>query len=177
MDNDLRFSESTRRKTLTKELQNKYKMSSTDEIFDNLENDYIEPMTNNETMTNINTMTTIKSQKMSIDSNEILDNAAKIPKASSEYWDNTKRRNLDTSIYTKNPSMIGGRGFGNIEKYDLYLNNIGLSTRQDNPDETPKNIDNDRIFLTNHNYNYDKFHVTETLPCGQDTRYLNKKMV
>lgn len=177
MDNDLRFSESTRRKTLAKELQNKYKMSSTDETFDNLENDQMDKMSNIETMNNINTMKNIKLQKMSIDNNEISNTAAKIPKASAEYWDNTKRRNLDTSVYTKNPNKKGGRGFGNVEKYDLYLNNVGLSTRQDNPDEKPRNIDEDRIFLTNHNYNYDKFHVTETLPCGQDTRYLNKKMI
>jgi hypothetical protein len=177
MDNDLRFSESTRRKTLAKELQNKYKMSSTDETFDNLENKQIDQMSNIETMNNINTMTNIKSQKMSIDNNEISDTAAKIPKSSAEYWDNTKRRNLDTAIYTNNPNMRGGRGFGNVEKYDLYLNNVGLATRQDNPDDKPRNVDEDRIFLTNHNYNYDKFHVTETLPCGQDTRYLNKKMI
>jgi len=102
---------------------------------------------------------------------------AKQLKESDEYWDNTKRHNLDTSFYTNNPNKMRGRGFGEINKYDLYLNGIGVSTRQLNPETNPRNIDNDRMFMTNHNYNYDKFHVTESLPCGQDTRYLNKKMV
>jgi len=31
--------------------------------------------------------------------------------------------------------------------------------------------------MTNHNYNYDKYHVPEELPCGNDTRILNKKMI
>ena len=30
--------------------------------------------------------------------------------------------------------------------------------------------------LTNHNFNNDRYHVTRNLPCGADTRYLNKKM-
>ena len=110
-----------------------------------------------------------------INLNSMSKNAAKIPKESEEYWDNTKRRNLNTAVYTENPSKIGGRGFGDIQNYDLFLNGIGLSTRQENPDIKPQNVENDRIFLTNHNYNYDKFRVTENLQCGNDTRYLNKK--
>ncbi len=116
---------------------------------------------------------------MSINSNEIdyRYTAAKIPKESEEYWDNTKRRNLDTSIYTNNPMKIQGRGFGNIDRYDLFLNGVGLATRQDNPDNKPQNIEDDRIFLTNHNFHYDKYHVPDSLPCGADTRYLNKNMI
>jgi hypothetical protein len=111
--------------------------------------------------------------------NNYINSAAKVPssKESEIYWDNTRRRNLDTAVYTDNPSKIGGRGFGDIPKYDLLLNGIGLSTRQDNPDIKPQNVDNDRIFMTNHNYNNPKFHVSEDLECGADTRYLNKKMI
>ena len=98
-------------------------------------------------------------------------------KESSEYWDNTKRRNLDTSIYTNNPTKIQGKGFGNIDRYDNLLNGIGLATRGENPDKNPRSVEDDRIFLTNHNYNYDKYHTTDMLPCGTDTRYLNKKMI
>jgi len=115
-----------------------------------------------------------------INLNTFSKNAAKTPKTPKEsetYWDNTRRRNLDTSVYTDNPSKIAGRGFGDIPKYDLFLNGIGLSTRQDNPDIKPQNIDDDRIFLTSQNYNYAKFHVTDDLQCGADTRYLNKKMI
>jgi len=113
----------------------------------------------------------------SINQNEIIDIAAKVSKVSPDYWDNTKRRNLDTSVYTNNPSKIQGRGFGDVNSYGLYLNGVGVSTRQDNPDEKPQNVEDDRIYLTNHNYHYDKHHVTEVLPCGHDTRYLNKKMI
>jgi hypothetical protein len=102
---------------------------------------------------------------------------SKLPKESSEYWDNTKRRNLDTSVYTNNPTKIQGRGFGNIDRYDNLLNGIGLATRGENPDKNPRSVEDDRIFLTNHNYNYDKYHTTDMLPCGTDTRYLNKKMI
>ena len=112
--------------------------------------------------------------------NNYMKSAAKIPssvKESEIYWDNTRRRNLDTSIYTDNPTKVGGRGFGDIPKYDLLLNGIGISTRQDNPNIKPQNVDNDRIFTTNHNYNNPKFHVSEQLDCGVDTRYLNKKMI
>ena len=98
-------------------------------------------------------------------------------KESSEYWDNTKRRNLDTSVYTNNPTKIQGRGFGNVSHYDNLLNGIGLATRGENPERNPRSVEDDRIFLTNHNYNYDKYHTTEMLPCGSDTRYLNKKMI
>jgi hypothetical protein len=102
---------------------------------------------------------------------------SKLPKESSEYWDNTKRRNLDTSVYTNNPTKIQGRGFGNIGRYDNLLNGIGLATRGENPEKNPRSVEDDRIFLTNHNYNYDKYHTTDMLPCGTDTRYLNKKMI
>ena len=98
-------------------------------------------------------------------------------KESSEYWDNTKRRNLDTSVYTNNPTKIQGRGFGNIGRYDNLFNGIGLATRGENPEKNPRSVEDDRIFLTNHNYNHDKYHTTEMLPCGSDTRYLNKKMI
>ena len=114
---------------------------------------------------------------MSINSNEISDTASKIPKASSEYWDNTKRRNLDTSAYTNNPMKAQGRGFGNVNSYDVFLNGVGTATRQDNPEMKPRNYEDDRIFMTNHNYQYEKYRVTESLPCGSDTRYLNKKMI
>ena len=182
LDNDLRYSESTRRKTLSKDLQLKYKMSSADETFDDLDEQSMIShqlmKSNNRLESDIETMSQVdESYKMSIANNEISDNAAKIPKASAEYWDNTKRRNLDTAIYTNNPNKMGGRGFGDVNKYDVYLNGVGLSTRQDKPDDKPRNVDNDRVFMTNHNYNYDKFHITENLPCGQDTRYLNKKMI
>lgn len=150
-DSELRFSDSTRRKSLNKTTINNYKSSSRDSTLDK------------------------ESEIMSINSNEIT--AAKIPKASEEYWDNTKRRNLDTSIYTTNPNKIQGRGFGEIDKYDLFLNNIGVSTRQENQEKNPRNVENDRIFFTMHNNNYDDHHVTEILPCGSDTRYLNKKMI
>lgn len=126
---------------------------------------------NSEIMNIINTDINLKLNKPSIKT------AAKIPKESIEYWDNTKRHNLDTAIYTNNPSKIGGRGFGDIDKYDLFMNGIGVSTRQDNPDIKPQNVDNDRIYLPNHNYNNDKFHVTADLQCGADTRYINKKLI
>ena len=109
--------------------------------------------------------------------NDINDNAAKILKTSSEYWDNTKRKNLDTSVYTDCANKIQGRGFGQIDSYGLLLNGIGVMTRQENPDLKPQNKDDDRLYLTNHNYNYDKQHVPGTLECGMDTRYLNKRMV
>ena len=117
----------------------------------------------------------LKSDKVNL--NAFPKTAAKVPKESEEYWDNTRRKNLDTAIYTNNPSKIGGRGFGDIDNYGLFMNGIGMSTRQDNPDIKPQNVDNDRIYLTNHNYNNDKFRVTENLQCGADTRYLNKKMM
>ena len=98
-------------------------------------------------------------------------------KESEEYWDNTKRKSLDTSSYINNPNKVQGNGFGNIAEYDLLFNGIGLSTRQNKPNEKPNNIDNDRLFLTNHNYNNDKYHVTSNLACGSDTRILNKKMI
>ena len=150
-DSELRFSDSTRRKSFNKTTIEKIKSNSRDSTLDT------------------------ESELMSINSNEIT--AAKIPKASSDYWDNTKRRNLDTSIYTNNPNKIQGRGFGEINNYDLFLNGVGVSTRQEQPDKNPRNIEDDRIFLTDHNNNYDAHRVTEILPCGSDTRYLNKKMI
>jgi hypothetical protein len=99
-------------------------------------------------------------------------------KESEEYWDNTKRKQLDTSTYINNPNKVQGNGFGNISEYNLFFNGIGLSTRQTKPDEKPNNIDNDRIFLTNHNYNNDKYHIISNLPRGgTDTRILNKKII
>jgi hypothetical protein len=177
-DNNLRFSESTRRNTLPKTTLNIYKNSSRDTSLDNLS-------ANNKLITNLVDidsnlrLKTLNSDDniMSINSNLIIDIAAKVSKESSEYWDNTKRRNLDTAIYTNNPQKIQGRGFGDIDSYDLFKNGVGTSTRQDSPDSKPQNKDDDRIFLTNHNYNYDKHHITENLSCGTDTRYLNKKML
>jgi len=130
----------------------------------------------------INTDSNLKlgNEQIQINLNNLSRSAAKVPSSSKEseiYWNNTRRRNLDTAVYIDNPSKIGGRGFGDIPKYDLLLNGIGLSTRQDDPDIKPQNVDNDRIFLTNQNYNYAKFHVSENLECGADTRYLNKKMI
>jgi hypothetical protein len=191
LDNDLKFSESTRQNKITNNLLRNQSFSNIN-ITDIEQNNKLEK-TNYTKKTdsysaidrNIETLVDNDSKlklKMSIGTNEIINNQMinnekKIPKASAEYWDNTKRRNLDTSTYTNNPSKIGGKGFGDVNKYDLYLNGVGATTRQDTPDTKPRNQDNDRIFLTNHNYNYDKFHVTENLSCGQDTRYLNKKMI
>jgi hypothetical protein len=152
-DSELRFSDSTRRKSLNKNTINNYKGLSRDSTLD------------------------LNSDIMSISSNEINNTAVKIAKASSDYWDNTKRRNLDTSIYTNNPTKIQGRGFGEINNYDLFLNGVGVSTRQELPDKNPRNVEDDRIFLTDHNNNYDPNRVTNNLPCGTDTRYLNKKII
>jgi hypothetical protein len=175
-ENDLRFSESTRRKSIPKPILKNVKKPIV--TLDKKHNDFVSDrsimnLVNNDDRLRPNNDSII----MTINSNLVSDTAAKIPKASLEYWDNTKRRNLDTSIYTNNPMKIQGRGFGDINSYDIFFNGIGQNTRQDNPDDNPRNIDDDRIFLTNHNYHYDKHHVTEFLPCGADTRYLNKKMV
>ena len=182
-ENDLRFSESTRRKTLPKTTTSVYKNASRDVSLDSINNNYIS--SNDKFISdlvtadsNLRPNTSISNEKiMSINSNLISDNAAKVLKASPEYWDNTRRRNLDTAIYTNLPKKIQGRGFGDIDSYDLFLNGVGAATRQDNPDKKPQNTEDDRIFMTNHNYNYDKHHVTPNLPCGADTRYLNKKML
>jgi len=166
-DNDLHFSENTRRKSVPKKIMNTLKMSEKD----NMINEIMNTITNETNIRNEN------SKIMSINSNTIEDIASKVLKASPEYWDNTKRHNLDTAIYTNNPTKIQGRGFGDVESYDIFLNGVGLATRQENPDSKPQNIDEDRIFITNHNYNYDRHDVTEQLPCGSDTRYLNKKII
>jgi hypothetical protein len=169
-ESNLRFSETTRRNSLSANEKKIYKNKSRDESLDNI--------TNNKSSNPIINMISVDSDlRMNINSNIVSNIAAKIPKESSEYWDNTKKHNLNTAVYTNNPTKIQGRGFGDIDKYDLFLNGIGTSTRQDNPDINPRNLDNDRVFLTNHNYNYDKLHVPEKLGCGTDTRYLNKKMV
>lgn len=173
-ENELRFSESTRRKSIPKTIMKNFKKISKDPTVETI-GDKSEG--NVAIMHLLNNDTILKTTVMAIDSNLVCDTAAKAPKATSDYWDNTKRRNLDTSIYTNNPMKIQGRGFGDINTYDMFLNGIGLSTRQDNPDDKPQNLDDDRIFLTNHNYHYDKHHVTEMLPCGTDTRYLNKKII
>jgi hypothetical protein len=182
-ENDLRFSESTRRKTLPKTTMSVYKTASRDSTLDSINNNYLS--SNDKfisdmviTDSNLRPNTSISNEKiMSINSNLISDNAAKVLKASPEYWDNTRRRNLDTATYTNLPKKIQGRGFGDIDSYDLFLNGVGTATRQDNPDKKPQNIEDDRIFMTNHNYHYDKHHITPNLPCGADTRYLNKKML
>ena len=182
-ENDLRFSVGTRRKTLPKDTMNTYKHSSRDSTLDNGANTS-DPFVDR----NITDLVNVESKLlMSINSNEISDQpprswgckdtASKIPKASAEYWDNTKRRNLDTSTYTNNPMKAQGRGFGNVNTYDVFLNGVGTATRQDNPEMKPRNYEDDRIFMTNHNYQYEKYRVTESLPCGSDTRYLNKKMI
>jgi len=31
-----------------------------------------------------------------------------------------QKRNLDTSVYTNDPNKVHGRGFGDIDKYDLF---------------------------------------------------------
>jgi hypothetical protein len=184
-ENDLRFSVSTRRKTLPKQTLNTYKNISRDTSLDTIGKKSKNQSANDKFITNListdsklrpNTATS-NDNIMAINSNLITDIAAKVSKASAEYWDNTKRRNLDTATYTNNPHKIQGRGFGDIDSYDLFMNGVGTSTRQDNPDKKPQNTEDDRIFMTNHNYHYDKFHVTESLPCGSDTRYLNKKML
>lgn len=167
-ESDLRFSESTRRKLLDKNTITNYKNKSRDNTLDKI--DEISRVVNADSNLRPGNI-------MSINSNLIGNSAAKIPKASAEYWDNTKRRNLDTSTYTNNPHKIQGRGFGDINSYDVFFNGVGLTTRQDDPNTNPRNYEDDRIFLTNHNYHYDKYHVTENLQCGADTRYLNKKMV
>jgi hypothetical protein len=180
-ENDLRFSESTRRKTLPKSTLSAYKKSSRDTALDNISElspneQYIMGLVSNDSKLRPNTVTA-NDKMMSIGSNIVTDIAAKISKASPDYWDNTKRRNLDTATYTNNPHKIQGRGFGDINSYGVLLNGVGTATRQDNPDRKPQNVEDDRIYLTNHNYHYDKHHVTENLPCGSDTRYLNKKMI
>jgi hypothetical protein len=182
-ENDLRFSESTRRKTLSKNTLNAYKNASRDTSLDNIAkknlsaNDrFITDLVSADSKLRPNTAVS-NDNIMAINSNLITDIAAKVSKASPEYWDNTRRRNLDTATYTNNPHKIQGRGFGDIDSYDLFMNGVGMATRQDNPDFKPQNIEDDRIFMTNHNYHYDKHHVTENLPCGADTRYLNKKML
>ena len=182
-ENDLRFSESTRRKTLPKTTMSVYKTTSRDPTLDNINNNYLS--SNDKfisdlvtTDSNLRSNTSMSNEKiMSINSNLISDNAARVLKASPEYWDNTRRRNLDTATYTSIPIKVQGRGFGDVDSYDLFLNGVGTATRQENPDKKPQNIEDDRIFMTNHNYNYDKHHVTTNLPCGADTRYLNKKML
>ena len=90
--------------------------------------------------------------------------------------DNTKRKNLDTSTYTNNPTKIQGRGFGDINNYGMLLNGIGESTRQNNIETNPRNVEDNRIYVMQHN-NYNGQRVTENLACGSDTRYLNKKMI
>jgi len=95
----------------------------------------------------------------------------------SECIDNTKRKNLDTSVYTDTPLKIQGRGFGNIDNYHLLLNGIGISTRQENPDSNPRNVEDKRILLINQTNYVGEQRITNNLPCGADTRYLNKKMI
>jgi len=177
-DNELRFSESTRRKSYDKSTQSLIKQKSRDPSFDYINLDRSTDEIDRLKLLSADSELRIPSNIMSINSNEISNNAAKVqPKELEEYWDNTKRRNLDTSVYTNNSNKSGGRGFGDISSYGLMLNNIGTPTRQDNPDTKPRNIDNDRIFITNHNNNNSRYHVTENLQCGADTRYLNKKMI
>jgi hypothetical protein len=185
LENTLRFSESTRQKT---SVENKrYESKSQNSNSKTLQRPKLKlakkkhlPKINevNESNNHLNIVdidSNLRIPSVYNFTNEVSDTASRIPKASAEYWDNTKRRNLDTAIYTNNPQKIQGRGFGNISEYDLFFNGVGLPTRQDEPDINPRNVDNDRIYLTNHNYHYDKHHVTENLPCGADTRYLNKK--
>lgn len=95
-------------------------------------------------------------------------------KDSELYWNNTKKKNLNTSSYINNPNKIQGKGFGNI---NIYKDNIGISTRQTKPSEKPNNIENDRLYFTNHNYNNTKYHVLDRLGCGIDTRILNKNIL
>jgi hypothetical protein len=90
-------------------------------------------------------------------------------------WDNTKRRNLKTDIYTPNAMKVG-RGVGVVNNYDKFKNYIGEPTRQSNVENNPRNIDYDRLYPPMHNYNYTKNHVYPENPGGRDTRYLNKKM-
>ena len=187
-ESDLRYSESTRRKTLDSTTIANYKKSSIDTVSGYYVNSNSDLNTSDNELTRT---TTIQMDRLgliennqplwsigsNIISNETSTTSAKIPKASAEYWDNTKRRNLDTSIYTNNPKKIQGKGFGDINAYDIFSNGVGVDTRQTNPEIKPQNIENDRIYLTNHNYNYDKHHVPEILPCGSDTRHLNKKVI
>jgi hypothetical protein len=177
-ESDLRYSESTRRKTLPSAILNNLKKVSRDVTLDTVDE--------RGESSEASVMKLVKNQDilrrndkyiMDIGTNMVTDTAAKIPKASADYWDNTKRRNLDTSTYTDTPMKYGGRGFGDVGAYGLLYNGIGLMTRQDNPDANPRSWDDDRIYMTNHNYHYPKQHVTDILPCGVDTRYLNQKMV
>jgi hypothetical protein len=185
IDNELRYSESTRRKTLSPSRISKYKQSKRDDILDSHllvdETDEID----------IEEFESIQMERMniydtgdnmlSINSNEVpmsetTITAAKVGKASEEYWDNTKRRNLNTSTYTKNPNKTRGRGFGKISSYDIFANGVGVTTRNDDPDTKPRNMEDDRIFMMTNNYNYNKHNSTKILPCGADTRHLNKKI-
>lgn len=182
LENTLRFSESTRQKTpvenkrYAQKTESKSNLSQKSKLIKKKPLIKINEVNESENHLNIVDIdSSLRIPSVYNFTNEVSDTASRIPKASAEYWDNTKRRNLDTAVYTNNPQKIQGRGFGNISKYDLFLNGVGLPTRQDEPDINPRNVDNDRIYLTNHNYHYDKHHVTENLPCGADTRYLNKK--
>lgn len=188
-ESELLFGDSARRKnparmqpeSLNKNMRNGNTSMKNSSGNGNTNNKFITNLVNTEDKLKINQnmlqSSIVGYEKSMSSSTEMSNTAAKIPKASEEYWDNTKRRNLDTSIYTNNPMKIQGRGFGNVNEYDLFLNGVGTSTRQENPDIKPQNVDNDRLYLTNQNYHYDKFHVTENLPCGADTRYLNKNML
>ena len=89
--------------------------------------------------------------------------------------DNTKRKNLDISNYINNPIKVS-KGFGNIDNYPLLLNGIGLSTRQDNQDKNPRNVEFNRIDNINKEF-YNGNRMPNSIPCGIDTRIFNKKMI
>ena len=173
-ENNLRFSESTRRKSINKNTSSGSNILPTggknNKFFDDSDDNFITNLVMTDSNLRLN-------NTISDDNTLLINSNMKGTKESTEYWDNTKRRNLDTAIYTNNPHKIQGRGFGDIKTYDLFLNGVGSSTRQDMPDMKPQNIDDDRLFMTNHNYHNTKHHITDNLSCGADTRYLNKKML
>lgn len=77
-----------------------------------------------------------------------------------------KKQNLDISEYIINPQQ-NDLGYSNLENFSLLK--FGDSSRLNN--KTLRDIDNDRIYLTQENYQ--TFKYIYSLP--EDTRHLNKK--
>jgi hypothetical protein len=76
-----------------------------------------------------------------------------------------KKQLLDTSNYITNPSLVN-TGYNDLENYSLIK--FGESTRLNN--NTLRDNDNDRIYLTLYNNNTNKI-----FSFPEDTRHLNKK--
>ena len=123
-ENDLRFSESTRRKTINKNTSSGPNIpppsarapptgGENNKNFDDLDDNFITNLVMTDSNLRLN-------NTISDDNTLLINSNMKGTKESTEYWDNTKRRNLDTAIYTNNPHKIQGRGFGDIKTYDLW---------------------------------------------------------